>query len=76
MNYKIYSLVQSLIIFICGLSVVEYGTNFFNLTGDGLSLINSWIFDNGGTFWNEIVFWGYCFIIVAIVQLLKSFTKD
>ena len=38
---------------------------------------NELVFDGAeGAFWGMFQFWGYCMIIVAILQLLKALSVD
>ncbi|MCE7735640.1 MAG: hypothetical protein GPJ54_12225 [Candidatus Heimdallarchaeota archaeon] len=74
-SYKTLSILQSLVIFLCGLSVFDFGYGVANLD-DGIGF-NKFLFDNSDSdFWNGIVFWGYCIIVVGILQLVKSLSSD
>ena len=85
MSYKVLSLIQTIFITLASISVFDFG---FSLAqgnaGEGTDGIffNNIMFETGGliadilqdfTLWGEIQFWGYCFFIVAICQLIKSF---
>jgi len=83
MSYKGLSLIQTVFIAIAGISVFDYGFSELG-TNDGI-MINQILFSADGlignilqdiTFWGMPQFWGYCFIIVAICQLIKSLTVN
>ncbi|MHA2251746.1 MAG: hypothetical protein ACXAD7_15385 [Candidatus Kariarchaeaceae archaeon] len=65
-DYKISSLIQSILIIVAGISVVDSGTD------DTDFKINDALFDEAQKFWNLYAFWAYLFFIVAIFQLIKS----
>lgn len=88
MGYKILSLIQSVFIFLAGISVFDYGFSIAQGNAgqgtDGI-LFNNIMFETGGfiadllqdlTLWGDMQFWGICFIIVAIIQLIKSLTVN
>ncbi len=72
-NYKQYSIVQFIFILVTGLSVLDFG-----LVADDQDFgFNEFLFEDSDTVWWSIwVVWGYCFIIVAICQLLKALDHD
>ena len=78
--YQSLSIVQFLFILFCGISVLDFGVGFstaFDEDEGGLGF-NELIFgdDGGGKYWGVIQFWGYCMILVAIIQLLKALTAE
>ena len=83
--YKTLSIVQFFFILLCGISVLDFGVELnqdISANGQdpegstGLGF-NELIFgDNNADFWGAIQFWGYCMIIVAILQLLKALSVD
>ena len=81
-NYRPLSIAQFFLILICGISVLDFGVDFSTAFDDdedegGLGF-NELIFgdDGGGKYWGVIQFWGYCMILVAIIQLLKALTAE
>ena len=77
--YRSLSIVQFFFILFCGISVLDFGVSLSQMDEDdanGLGF-NELFFDNaGGSFWGTFQFWGYCMIIVAILQLLKALTVE
>ena len=73
--YQSLSIVQFFFILICGISVLDFGVGLSQMNeedADGLGF-NELVEDLlDGDFWGSIQFWGYCMIIVAILQLLKA----
>ena len=76
-SYKMLSIIQSVIIFICAISLFDYGYSISHvLSGGGLGF-NNLLFDSSSDVWNVVAFWAYCAFGVGIVQLVKAFTvKD
>jgi len=75
--YQSLSIAQFLFILLCGISVLDYGV-LIGDEEDGLGF-NELIFgdlDFDNKFWGLLQFWGYCMIIVAILQLMKAFSVD
>ncbi len=72
-NYKQYSIVQFIFILFTGLTVLD-----FALANDDqdFGLFKLLWEDNNSVWWSYIAVWGYCFIIVAIFQLLKALDHD
>ena len=87
LDYKNLSLIQVVFILATALSVFDMGysnnTEPFITTDKGL-WFNHVLFHldqlpdfvKNSAFWGEFQFWGYCFAIVAICQLLKAITID
>jgi len=85
MGYKGLSLIQTVFITLAGISVFDYGfATAEGPTSDGI-MFNQILFAADGlvgeiladlTLWGMIQFWGYCFIIVAMCQLIKSITVN
>jgi hypothetical protein len=83
MSYKVFSLIQVIFIFFVAFSMLDYGYMATAGEPDGL-LFNKIMFDTTDgiigellkdiDFWGMFQFWGYCFLIVAICQLIKAFT--
>ena len=75
--YQSLSIGQFFFILFCGFSVLDFGISMDQAGEDdanGLGF-NKLIFDSAeGPFWGMFQFWGYCMIIVAILQLLKAIT--
>ena len=88
--YQSLSIVQFFFILICGISVLDYGVDVFDESGeDGLGFNHNLFkltcdeddedpedFDCENIYWNFMQFWGYCMIIVAILQLLKALSVE
>jgi len=80
-RYRRLSLIQSIAIFFCGISVFDLGLSESYPKG---ILVNHLLFHlkNQPTaltynpFWGEFQFWGYCFILVAFCQILKIYQVD
>ncbi|MHA1910267.1 MAG: hypothetical protein ACTSYA_01110 [Candidatus Kariarchaeaceae archaeon] len=73
MSYKLLSFIQSIFITICGVSVLDWGLAF-ETEDFGF---NEMLFDNSDSVWWSIyVFWGYCFIVVGILQFLKALSAE
>ena len=77
--YKTLSIAQFFFILLCGISVLDFGVNLSQTDDEdanGLGF-NELVFDGAeGAFWGMFQFWGYCMIIVAILQLLKALSVD
>lgn len=84
MSYKIMSLIQVAFISLAAISVFDYGFTLAeggSNNSDGI-MFNKILFGDDEplgflkdvTLWGELQFWAYCFIIVAICQLIKAFT--
>ena len=63
-GYKVISIIQSLFILICGVSVFD-ATDFI---GMNLAFFGSSTSD----WWNIFAFWAYCFVVVGLLQLVKG----
>ena len=79
--YKTLSIAQFLFILLCGISVLDFGIGWSQIDEEEPSDLgfNELIFGDEGSddkFWGVIQFWGYCMIIVAILQLLKALSVD
>ena len=81
--YKTLSIAQFLFIFLSGISVLDFGIGWSQIDFDGdgeepfeLGFNKLFFEDADGQFWGVIQFWGYCMIIVAILQLLKALSVD
>ena len=76
MAYRILSLIQSFFIFLCGISVLDFGLDlsYVGIGGENKSFgFNNLLFENSETvWWSTVVFWAYLFFIVAIIQLIKG----
>jgi hypothetical protein len=96
-NYRTLSIAQFVFIFVCGLSVLDWGVELsqgfdsdeenddengfgFNNLIFGLTCDESDSDSDGyaceNAYWDVIQLWGYCMIIVAILQLLKALTVE
>jgi len=77
--YQSLSIVQFVFILFCGISVLDFGIGMSQINDEdanGLGL-NELIFEDAESdYWGTIQFWGYCMIIVAILQLMKAFSVD
>ena len=73
--YMPLSLTQAIVIIICGASVLDYGMDIYGDPDEEFG-INEAIFgeDDQSAFWNPTSFWGYCFIVVGILQMVKALT--
>ena len=82
--YRSLSIAQFFFIFFCGISVLDFGVQFglSERDEDDASYVaslgfNELLFDDAnGSFWGLFQFWGYCMIIVAILQLLKALSVE
>ena len=78
-NYKIISLVQSVLLIITAWSIIDFGHSFStlgSLTSSGNDLIiNKLLFDSPSEFWNVIMFWGYMALIVGILEIVKALSS-
>jgi len=77
--YQSLSIVQFVFILFCGISVLDFGIGMSQINDEdanGLGL-NELIFEDAESdYWGTAQFWGYCMIIVAILQLMKAFSVD
>ena len=74
MAYKILSSIQSVVIAICGVSVLDFGLGL-GVTEDLSFGLNEFMFGDSNTaWWSTITFWAYLFFIVALLQMIKVFT--
>ena len=71
--YQTLSIIQFFFILICGISVLDFGVEL-NDNGLGFNDLVEDLLD--GAFWGLFQFWGYCMIIVAILQLLKALSVE
>ncbi len=74
------SMIQGVAILLTAISVFDFG--YANYVDRGI-WFNFVLFEtqdptflSKNTFWDIFQFWGYCFIVVAISQILKSLPKD
>ncbi len=87
LSYKELSLIQAGCIILTAISVFDMGFAnhdkpfkttdkglWFNHTLFHLEELPSFITESA--FWGEFQFWGYCFLIVAICQVLKAMTHE
>ena len=75
--YQSLSIGQFFFILFCGFSVLDFGVGLSQINEEdahGLGFNELFFDDAEGPFWGTIQFWGYCMIIVAILQLLKAIT--
>ena len=75
--YQSLSIGQFFFILFCGFSVLDFGVGWSQMGDEDANSLgfNELVFDDaGGPFWGMFQFWGYCMIIVAILQLLKAIT--
>lgn len=84
MSYKTLSIIQAIFIILTALSLFDTG---FVASGEDGILVNELLFEDDGLiggilndaipeFWSAFQFWAYCFMIVAILQLLKATSVD
>ena len=64
-GYRVISLIQSLLILLCGISV-------FDMT-DVIGMNTAFFGAGMSDFWNIFAFWAYCAAVVGILQLVKAF---
>ena len=76
MANKVLSIVQSIAILLTGLLVFEFGYSSGHPDGDDFGITEGIFSDDPSEWWNTIVFWGYCFIVVGLLQLVKSLQSD
>ncbi|MFW9915444.1 MAG: hypothetical protein ACFFGZ_07505 [Candidatus Thorarchaeota archaeon] len=83
-SYGLLTAIQALLIITCGISVLDAGVDssdgddkdglsFNNLLFDeeeGLPNSVDFLMDND--FWNATAFWGYLFLAVGLIQIVKS----
>lgn len=63
-GYKVISIIQSLFILICGISIFD-AADFIGM--------NAAFFGSGvSDWWNPFAFWAYCFVVVGLLQLVKG----
>jgi len=73
-DYQMLSRWQCFFILICGISVLDFGAEMSQMDEDDAGLgFNELVFEDAdGEYWGLIQFWGYCMIIVAILQWKKA----
>ena len=73
-DYQTLSRLQFFFILICGISVLDFGVAMSQMDEDdgGLGFNEIAFGDADSDFWGVIQFWGYCMIIVAILQWKKA----
>ena len=81
MAYRILSIIQSLFIAVCGVSVLDLGLAFDDILSDSTSGFgfNELLFGNSESlWWSFMSFWAYCFFAVALLQIIKAiaYKKD
>ena len=77
--YRSLSIGQFFFILFCGISVLDFGVSLSQMGEDdanGLGFNELFFDDAEGPFWGTVQFWGYCMIIVAILQLLKALSVE
>ncbi len=72
---KAFSIVQGIVILLNGLSIFDYGYALNHDEGKDIGF-NEALFDDPSEWWNIFSFWGYCFLIVGLMQLLKALSSD
>jgi hypothetical protein len=88
-SYKSLTLLQGIFILLCGISVLDFGLSFTNFdfsslgTPSGLGFNELFFSSTNGIiqgtplanndWWNYFDFWGYMFILVALIQIIKAF---
>ncbi|MHA2031332.1 MAG: hypothetical protein ACW99A_09650 [Candidatus Kariarchaeaceae archaeon] len=76
MASKILTVVQAVFILLTGLLVFEFGYSFYHSDGDDFGITEAIFSDDPSEWWNTIVFWGYSFLVVGVVQLVKALSSD
>jgi hypothetical protein len=74
-SYKTLSIVQAIVIFICAISIIDYGYSLQHLVDQQNLAVNKLLFDSSSDLWNPVVFWGYLAFIVGILQILKALSS-
>lgn len=76
MANKLLSIIQSIAILLTGVLVFELGYSGSHPNGDDFGITEAIFSDSPTEWWNAIVFWGYSFILVGLLQLIKSLSSD
>ncbi|MCG3217988.1 MAG: hypothetical protein KAR35_03225 [Candidatus Heimdallarchaeota archaeon] len=77
MSYKLLSFIQSIFILVCGISVLDYGLAIYDILDPKDFGFNEMLFDDSSSeWWSMIVFWGYCFLVVGVLQFLKALSAE
>ena len=63
-GYKVISIIQSLFILICGISVFDFN--------DYIGMNAAFFGAGASDWWNVFAFWAYCFVVVGLLQLVKG----
>ena len=74
MAYKLLTIIQGIVIIFCGLSMVDFPADF----GLNKALFGpDYIISAGpvNKYWNFTAFIGYCFLLVALLQIIKGLTQ-
>jgi len=90
--YQSLSIVQFFFILLCGISVLDFGVGMSQINEEDPNELgfNNFLFsltcdeddddpedyDCENIYWGGFQFWGYCMIIVAILQLLKALSVE
>lgn len=74
-NYKTLSIVQSILIFIVGWSLIDVGYATYHITNKTSLFINNALFSSPTDLWNEFAFWGYMAIIIGILEIIKALSS-
>ncbi|MHA2090806.1 MAG: hypothetical protein ACW98K_08095 [Candidatus Kariarchaeaceae archaeon] len=72
---KAFSIVQGIVIILNGISIFDNGYAANGDDPDGIGF-NKALFDDPSEWWNIFSFWGYCFLVVGLMQLLKALSSD
>ena len=89
-TYQSLSIIQFFFILICGISVLDFGIDMNDEPEENGLGFNDFLFgltcdehdedpeayDCENSYWNFLQFWGYCMMIVAILQLLKALSVE
>ena len=76
MSYKLLSFIQSIFIILCGVSVLDYGLAPLSTYGSDFGFNEMLFKESDSEWWSVIVFWGYCFLVVGVLQLLKALSAE
>jgi hypothetical protein len=89
-SYKLLTAIQAVLIVVCAFSVTDSGVELARTADpdeEGLGF-NKFLFDEqeglpdfldflaDNDFWGAIQFWGYLMMLVAVLQVAKSFTTE
>jgi len=65
-GYRILSIFQTIFILAAAVSVLDFAVDF--------GMNEAFFGSSSSDWWSAIAFWAYMFAVVAILQLIKSFT--